>query len=83
MPAEAFEVVDWEALKLMLSGKPKMYNVWYSKQCSGWCGTNKKLVEWRRASDSSCPNCNRLNEDAAHLMVCRSLDRSKLFEMHV
>ena len=45
IPAEAFEVVDWEALKLTLSGKPKMYNVWYSKQCSGWCGTNKKLVE--------------------------------------
>ena len=43
MPAEAFDEVDWEAIRLTLTGKPKMYNQWYSKQCSGWCGTGKNL----------------------------------------
>ena len=60
-----------------------MYNIWYSKQCSGWCGTNSKLVEWGRSTDSRCPNCNRLGEDGDHLMVCRSEGRTKMFKEHV
>ena len=48
MPQEAFDSVDWDAVKLVLACKPKMYNLWYSKQCSGWCGTNSRLVEWGR-----------------------------------
>ena len=60
-----------------------MYNIWYSKQCSGWCGTNSKLVEWGRSNDSRCPNCNCLGKDAEHLMVCRSKGRSGMFEEHV
>lgn len=34
MPAKAFDEVNWEAIRLMLTGKPKTYNLWYSKQCS-------------------------------------------------
>ena len=83
MPPEAFETVDWDALKLTLSSKPKMYNIWYSKQCSGWCGTGKKLLDWKQTDDSSCPNCNIWGEDAAHLMVCRNADRTKLLEEHI
>ena len=47
MPVEAFDEVDWEAIRLMLTGKPKIYNQWYSKQCSGWCGTGKNLKNWK------------------------------------
>ena len=83
MPAQAFDEVDWEAIRLMLAGKPKMYNQWYSKQCSGWCGTGKNLKNWRRTDDARCPNCNILVEDAGHLMMCRCPDRSRLFEEHV
>ena len=83
MPAEAFDEVNWEAIRLMLTGKPKMYNQWYSKQCSGWCGTGKNLKNWKRTDDARCPNCNNLEEDAGHLMVCQCPDRSRLFEEHV
>ena len=83
MPQEAFDSVDWDAVKLVLACKPKMYNIWYSKQCSGWCGTNSKLVEWGQSTDSRYPNCNRLGEDADHLMVCRSEGRTKMFKEHV
>ena len=38
-----FNAVNWEALDLALKVKPKMYNLWYRKQCSGWCATNYKL----------------------------------------
>ena len=43
LPDKVFDVVDWDAIELSLKSKPKMYNLWYGKQCSGWCGTNKKL----------------------------------------
>ena len=63
MPPEAFETVDWDTLKLSLSSKPKMYNIWYSKQCSGWCGTGKKLLDWKQTDNSSCPNNNNNNNN--------------------
>ena len=69
----------------MLTGKPKKYHTtqWYSKQCSEWCGTGKNLKNWKRIDDARCPNCNNLEEDAGHLMVCRCPDSSRLFEEHV
>ena len=75
LPEKVFDVVDWDAIELSLKSKPNMYNLWYGKQCSGWCGTNKKLKppcvkQWGQTNDSRCPNCRRFNEDAAHLMVC-------------
>ena len=83
MPAEAFYEVDWDAIRLTLSGKPKMYNQWYSKQYSGWCGTGKNMKTWKQTDDARCPNCNTLEEDAGHLMVCRCSNQSRLFEEHV
>ena len=83
LPEKVFEVVDWEAIELTLKNKPKMYNLWYGKQCSGWCGTNKKLKQWGQTDDSRCPNCRGFNEDAAHLMVCPCENRTKFFQEHV
>ena len=80
---EVFDVVDWDAIELSLKGKPKMYNLWYGKQGSGWCGTNKKLKEWGQTDDSRCPNCRGFNEDAAHLMVCPCENRTRLFKEQV
>ena len=43
-----FDEVNWEALDRALKVKPKMYNVWYGKQCPGWCATNYKLKQWKK-----------------------------------
>ena len=83
LPEKLFEVVDWETIELTLKGKPKMYNLWYGKQCSGWCGTNKKLKQWGQTDDSRCPNCRGFNEDAAHLMVCPCKNRTRFFQENV
>ena len=83
LPEKVFDVVDWDAIELSLKSKPKMYNLWYGKQCSGWCGTNKKLKQWGQTTDSRCPNCHGFNEDAAHLMVCPCENRTKLFREQV
>ena len=36
VPNEMFDRVDWKAVNSTLAAKPKMYNLWYGKQCSGW-----------------------------------------------
>ena len=45
--------MDWNAINLTLAAKPKMYNLWYSKQCSGWCGVGAKLKYWEKGADST------------------------------
>ena len=77
-----FDEVDWEALDLALKVKSKMYNLWYGKQCFGWCATNYKLKQWKKTDNSRCLNCNGLDEKADHLMICSSKDRIRLFKEH-
>ena len=78
MELETFDCIDFPALQLALRGKPQMYQVWYSKQTSGWCATGAKLAQWDSDADSRCPNCFGLDEDAGHLMQCRSAHRTAL-----
>ena len=69
---------------MALSAKPKMYNLWYGKQCSGFCATGYWLkIRSKGKEDCRCPNCNQLQEDAAHLMVCPCSKRTKLLEESV
>ena len=79
-----FDLIDWEATASVLKGKPQMYNVWYGKQCSDVCATGKWMkIRSKGKEDCRCPNCNRLEEDAAHLMVCPSVERTTLFAKQV
>ena len=78
MSGEAFDRVCWPDLKRTLDTKPRMYQLWYAKQGSGYCGTGKMMKRWRMTEDSRCPNCNKPSEDAAHLNVCRSKERKQL-----
>ena len=81
---QTFESIDWEATTAVMDAKPKMYNIWYGKQCSGVCATGKWMkIRTKGREDCRCPNCNRLQEDAAHLMVCPSVERTTLFDKQV
>ena len=79
MSPEAFNNVDWDVLKLILSRKSKMYSIWYRKQCSGWYGTGQKNKQWKQTDNVRYPNCNSIaDKDADHLMVCCSEGRTCL-----
>ena len=78
LPPEVFDTVEWDGIELALKDKPRMYKLWYGKQCTGFCGTNRKLVRWGKFTDSRCSDCSGLNKNAAHLMVCLSGHRRKL-----
>ena len=73
-----FDCIDFPALQSALRGKPQMYQVWYAKQTSGWCATGAKLAQWDSNADSRCPNCHCLDEDADHIIQCRSAHRTAL-----
>ena len=78
MEKPVFDSVDWGAINLALSGKFRMYQLWYGKQCSGWCGTGNRLKYWEKDADTRCPNCSVIGKTAGHLMCCRCPNRRKL-----
>ena len=47
---EAFRAVDWETLSECLRFKPQMYQLWLSKQSSGFCGTQDMVARWDATS---------------------------------
>ena len=83
MSAEAFDLVQWDDLRRALDSKPRMYQLWYAKQGSGYCGTGKNMKQWQMTTNSRCPNCDKPKEDAAHLNVCNSKDRKRLLQRSI
>ena len=78
MEEPVFDSVDWGVVNLALSKKPRMYKLWYSKQCSGCCRTGNRQNYWKKDADTRCLNCFAINETAGHLMSCRCANMRKL-----
>ena len=78
MDAPTFDSVTWEDLRDTLALKPKMYQLWFSKQGSDHCGTRVMLKRWDKTANSKCPNCGIANESAAHLNRCTNRDRKMM-----
>ena len=78
---ENFDKVDWKMLDMCLQGKSQGFNIWLSKQCSGFCGTRVQVGYYSGDPDAdvACPNCGE-REDAAHLCQCPDGDRMKLLQ---
>ena len=59
--------------------KPDGYNIWLSKQHTGFCGTRLQVSYYRglKGKQAWCPNCGH-TETTAHLCLCPSEDRTKL-----
>jgi hypothetical protein len=76
---EQFKEVDWEHLNLALKSKADNYEIWQSKQTSGFCGTQVQvgLNSSEMYPDKQCPNCGARETDA-HLMQCLDKDRTGL-----
>ena len=75
----SFDAVDWRMLALTLDSKPKMYQLWLTKQVTGFCGTQSMMAHWDDERDGKCPNCGA-PETSEHLTLCRSPVRVSLFE---
>jgi hypothetical protein len=75
-----FDDVDWDQRDACLRGKPEMYQLWLSKQSTGFCATGVNMGRWFDATVTSCPNCSSPKETAGHLLRCKDVGRTKLFK---
>ena len=67
-------------LDATLEKKPDGYKMWLSKPHTGFCGTRLQVSYYKglKGMEAWCPNWG-LTETAAHLCLCPSEDRTKLF----
>ena len=57
---ETFDTIAWGNLRQLIETKPRMYQLWFGKQNSGYCGTGQWLRRWDPTASSKCPNCGKL-----------------------
>ncbi len=54
-----------------ISGFPKPFRSFITKQVSGWCGCNLKLSLWEEDIVNKCPQCGCKHKNSKHLTQCR------------
>jgi hypothetical protein len=67
VPAIYFDSVWWLGYEKAMTGYPKTFRTFVTKQVSGWCGCNSKLSLWEKGVDSKCPQCGCEHENSKHL----------------
>ena len=82
MDNDTFDSVAWDDIRSTLDRTPKMYQLWYGKQGSGYCGTDEMLHRWGQATTTEYPNCGKF-EKASHLNMCLSPHRRKLLQRSI
>ena len=81
MSGPVFDSVDWPSLRTVQARRPKMFQLWLTKQASKFCGSRVQMARMHghEGEDDACPNCGNPGERASHLNVCVDEGRSKLF----
>jgi len=74
VPAAHFDSVWWLGYEKAMAGYPKSFCTFGTKQVSGWCGCNSKLLLWEKGVNSKCPQCGCEHENSKHLTQCTVLD---------
>jgi hypothetical protein len=71
----AFNTIDWDTIKDSTNSSPELFNLWMSKQVSGFCPVGKNMQQWGFWEDSKCHSYNEPSEDANHFCFCPHEDR--------
>jgi hypothetical protein len=70
-----FDTVWWRRYDRAISGYPKTFRTFITKQVSGWCGCNSKQSLWEDDIVNKCPLCGCKHENSKHLTQCRDPGR--------
>jgi len=65
-----FDSVWWLGYEKAMVGYPKTFCTFVTKQVSGWCVCNSKLLLWEKGVNSKCPQCGCKHENSKHLTRC-------------
>jgi hypothetical protein len=66
-----------------MAGYPKMFQIFVTKQVSGWCGLNSKCSLWDTSINYICPNCGMVCKTSKHMTRCQDKGRVTLFRESV
>jgi hypothetical protein len=72
--------VWWLGYEQAIFGYPKTFQTFITKQVSGWCECNSKLLLWEETVINRCPQCRWENETLKHLTRCTNLGH--LLQLH-
>jgi hypothetical protein len=75
-----FDSVWWLGYKRAISKYPKTFRTFMTKQVSGWCGCNSKLLLWEKNINNKCPQCGCKQETSKHLTRCT--DQGRVLQLH-
>jgi hypothetical protein len=53
--ATHFDTIWWDGYYRAMAGYPKTFRTFVTKQVSGWCGSNSKLLLWEEGVENKCP----------------------------
>jgi hypothetical protein len=69
--------IDWKATGKAMAKVTISRRHWVAKHSSGFCGTSKMMLLWKKRATDTCPRCLQEGEDATHVWQCqdpRALD---------
>jgi hypothetical protein len=78
-----FDDIYWDGIERVLGSCSEMFAVWATKQVSGFNGNNHLQSYINGKTVDECPNCGCTPERSAHIIFCRSPDRSAVFSSSV
>ena len=63
--------IDWEATGKAMHSISRTRQQWVTKHVSGFCGTGKMMMRWKKRDTAKCPRCDEENENATHVWKCQ------------
>lgn len=61
----AFDTIDWDTIKDSTNSSPELFNLWMSKQISGFCPVGKNMQQWGFWEDSQCHSCDEPSDETS------------------
>ena len=72
--------VDWDSLGKAMESMSQSYRQEATKHASGFFGTGKNMVRWKKRTIANCPQCNAPDEDKTHIIKCPHQEATELFD---
>ena len=71
LDSAAFDLVNWEAIRMAGAASAPLFRLWAAKNASGQCAVGKMMHRWNFWESPRCPLCLHVDdEDARHVPIC-------------
>ena len=73
LPESMFDQIDWNLLGDTLQAFPEMFQLWYLKHVSNFCGIGSQMKYMNKWPSDLCRCCGEQSErDTYHMMLCQN-----------